>query len=684
MRSWAFVPVLLAHSLWGQVRINELQCTRDPDSDGKGANGDWIELYNAGPKAVDLAGYALVLDGVAHKFEAPLMVPPRSLRVLWCDGDPKAGTDHLSVKLSRTGGTLLLVASDKVTVLDLFHWPALPAGCSIGRREDGGRAWGFFAHPGPGASNNDRYAVDQILEAPVVTSANGRLRIILPEGADEVRYTLDGSVPDESSSVYSSPLLATDGTILRARAYASSAIPSAEVVSMPGIPADAWSLVIAPADLQGPQGIADVATGNFSRYGPAWQRQAWIQYGPGNSTATPVRVAIAGSGTRSLAKRNFKLFAKDRSGATGKLRLPDGSEADEVVLRADASPNAFLRNEFMNEIARRSGGNVDVQHSTPVPLYINGRYQGLYRVMPAKNKAWAKGLNGGRPVELVDGAGPRAVSGGLKNYTAMGKAIADGVGAPILENLVDLNSLIDLACFDLWTGRGDHDLNVRCWRPRGPGGKWRWVLYDMDQWAPPTERTVQRMCAAAVPETPFVPQVLSDPELRMLLLARMSALLATTLSADRGEALLDSLYDRHAVEMAKDHARWHCELLMPSPKAAKTGIVGHLQGRNAALMAQLRQATGVKTRSVAVAVEPTGAGTVLLENLSFTDAQRNVESFAGVPLHLQAIPTAGMEFVGWKNTEVSNPVFVLAGLRDERAVAVFRPSGSASKGTLKQ
>ncbi|MCI1751614.1 MAG: CotH kinase family protein [Flavobacteriales bacterium] len=684
MRPWALVPVLLAHSLLGQVRINELQCARSPGSDGKGANGDWVELYNVGTAAVDMAGSAFVIDGVSHKLKGPLMIAPRSRRVLWCDGDPKAGTDHLELKLPRTGGTLLLVAADKVSVLDLFHWPAMPAGCSIGRKEDGGRAWGFFDRPGPGAANNDRFAADKVLETPLTTIEKGRLRIDLPQGASEVRYTLDSSDPDERSAVYATPLAASVGTVVRARAFAPGAIASGEAVFASGIPTGAWSLVIAPSDLQGPNGIADVPSGNFSRSGLEWQRQAWLQNSAGNGSATPVGVAIAGSGTRSLAKRNFKVFAKDRFGATDLLQSPDGSAYEEMILRADASPNAFLRNEFMNEVARRSGGNVDVQQANAMPLYLNGEYQGLYRSMPAKNKAWAKDLNAGKPVELVDGAGPRAVSGGLKNYVALIQAMAADAGAEALDSIVDLNSLIDLACFDLWSGRGDHDLNVRCWRPRSDAGKWRWVLYDMDQWAPPEERTVQRLCATAVPETPFVPQLLNDPDLRNRLLARMSALLATTLSADRTAGLLDSLYDQHAEDMAQDYARWHDELEMPTSKAAKAEIADHLKGRNAPLMAQLRQTTGLKSRSITVAIEPAGAGTVLLENLPLTDDQRTVESFANVALHLLAVPATGMEFMGWKNAENTAPTLVLSGQRDERAVAVFRPSGSASKNALKQ
>lgn len=684
MRVLPLLAVLACQGLHAQVRINEMQCTRRAGSDGKGVQGDWVELYNAGRTTVDVSGYALVVDGMSHRLHGPLRMAPRTFHVLWCDDAATESPDHIDLKLARTGGTLLLVAADGVTVHDIFPWPALPQGCTIGRKRDGGRDRGYFERPTPGASNANSTAADVLLAPPRIDVVDGTARIIAPEAATEVRYTVDGAPPNARSTLYTGPFAVTGGQVLRAMAWAPDAIAAASTAYAVGIPEQAWSLVVAPTDLSGEQGITDVASGNFSRSGPAWERQAWLQQGADGAHAAAVGVAVAGSGTRSLPKRNFKLLAKDRFDASGPIRLPDGGTAPEVVLRADAGPNAFLRNRFILEVARRSGARVDIQPSTPVPLYINGGYQGLYRVMPAKNTAWARGLNGGAPVDLIDGAGPRAVSGGTKAYDELLLTLAKGATAAELEASVDLNSLIDLACFDLWTGRGDHDLNVRCWRPRAAGGRWRWILFDMDQWAPPTDRTVRRMCASAIPETPYVGVLLKEAGLRDRLLARMSALLATTLGPDRALALLDSLADAHATDMAADHSRWHMELSMPSPVAARAELVAHIKGRKLPLLAQLRQETGSRARSLDVEVVPAGAGTVAIEGLRLTSTARRVDSFAGVPLHLRAVPATGMEFAGWRNRAETGPDLVLSGERDEKAVAVFRPAALSSKNGLKQ
>lgn len=683
MRAWSSLILLLGGQALAQVRINELQCTRTAGSDGSGVNGDWVELFNAGSAPVDLDGWALVIDGTAHILNGPLQLLEADFLVLWCDGRPELGPGHLAMDLPRTGGTLLLVAADRTTVADFFRWPALPPGCSMGRSMDGSREWGYFSRPSPGSPNATSIAVHGLLQPPGLHVDQGAVRISFPDADAQVHVTLDGTAPDRNAPLATAPIPVRAGLVVRAQAWADDALPSDVVACTPAVPADAWSLVIDPADLVGEQGIADVPSGNFSRSGKAWQRQAWLTTGPEGQALRGTGLAIAGSGTRSLPKRNFKLFAKDRFGAPGPLRLPDGSMAREVTLRADASPNAFLRNLFMKEVARRSGARVDLQPSFPVPLYINGSYQGLYRAMPTKNRSWARSLNQDRPVELVDGTGPKVLEGSGKSYFRLLKALANGTPIQDLEHLADLNSLVELACLDLWTGRGDHDLNVRCWRPDAPGGKWRWMLYDMDQWAPPEDLTVARMCATATADAPYVRELLRDPGLRARLLARLSALMATTLSPERATPLLDSIHAAHAPAMLEDHARWKDELPMPTPEQARTEILDHITGRQAPLLRQMAQATGLEPCAIHVEVQPPGAGLVQVEGLALTDDRASMATWSGIPVRFNAVPSADMEFAGWGDG-TTDPERVIASGRPGKIIARFRPAAFSSQRALQQ
>jgi len=672
MRHWSLLLVLLAvQYLHAQVRINELQCTRTVDSDGYGPNGDWVELYNVGDHEVDLGGYALVLNGNAQRLTSGLSIAPGEQRVLWCDNAPELGLEHVGMKLPRTGGTLLLIAPDGATVLDLFSWPSLPPGVSIGRNVDGGRSWGFFAKPSPGGPN--RAAVPKLATMPVLTVQAGLLS--MASGAGEtVHYTLDGSLPQADSHSYTGALVLPAGTVVRARSFAPDAVPSPCAVHTIGVPDTAWALFIEVNDLIGKNGIADTLRGNHARKGRKWQRQAWIQQG---DVVRPVGIAIAGSGSRTLPKRNYKLIVRDRFGAAGPVPLPDGTAWREVILRADATPYALLRNAFMEVTAIRSGRRVEVQPGFPVPLYLNGRYEGLYRAMPAKGGEWLSSFNGGATVEIIEGPDAQPVNGDAEHYQRMLQTLLSGAPLDTLGRTVDVASLVELACFDLWTGRADHELNIRSWRPSKPEGRWRWVMYDMDQWAPADDRTVQRMCGANVSATPFLPELLADGGTRDRLLA--AALGATTLSPDRAALLADSLYRVYRHAMSLDHERWKSDMPSPAPEAAHTLLLDHVHRRNEHLFQELAGYTGQPLLSINVRVEPADAGSVSVEGLYLTGTQRGITAFDGVPLHFGATARDGMEFAGWKGSQESSEEVLLVPRRNMDITAVFRPVGYSSK-----
>ncbi len=625
-----------------------------------GGNGgpDWIEVYNPGSRPVDLLAYTLVTVGRAHRIDASLVLKPHDHLVLWCDRHPEEGPDHLDLKLPREGGSLLLIDPDRKTMRDFYSWKALGVGVSLGRLQDGGRDWGYFTEPTPGASNELAKGARRILSTPLPTIDQGAVSCVTEEGST-LRYTLDGRIPQPSSPEFAGPLILPPSSVITVRAFAEDAISS-----LPGtltIPAEGTAAFIAIRI--DPDSLYDrkrgIFTGedaaNYARTGKDWQRAAQVRWCDGDSVrAEDVRIAVAGSGTRGLAKKNMKLFGDQ-----------------ETMLRADATPHAFLRNLFLERISR-NGAQVDVQPSTPRPLYINGRYEGLYRAMPAKNSAWLRRSSGAESLDLIDGPGAHALKGDDDQHARLLAQLERGAPLDSLSALMEVTSLLDLACFDLYSGRADHDLNTRCWRPRVSGGRWRWILFDVDLWAPPDERTVERMCSSTAPEAPYLPWLLKHEELRPRLLARMSAWLATSLSWDRAAALADSLYATHAVLMNEDHERWRDLLVMPSPQESITSLRTHIAERPALLLEQLSDFTGRPLRKLTVRVVPPQAGQVFVEQLRLTDAERSFTAFADVPMRLTASPSPGHEFVGWQGTDEKATTILVEPGRTKALRAVFR------------
>jgi CotH kinase protein len=630
-----------------------------------GAGADRVELYNPTSHRMDVNGWTLANAEQSQRIQGPLLIPPHGHLVLWCDRHPDKGADHVGFTLPREGGSLLLIAPDRRTVFDVLVWPALPAGVSYGPLHDGRSDLGYFALPTLGGPN--QAGAERIMEAPRLFLRNGIVQGSANEGAD-VRVTRDGSLPNGTSPLLDPNEACVSGDVITARAFAANGIPSAPTSLTCACGAIGIAISGDPVDLFGDSlGVFSGSAGaNFARRGKAWQRPVRVEWHAGDSSIMcAAQLSVSGSGTRSLPKKNVKLRAE------GQVFSLHGSALSEVILRADGSPHAFLRNLFMEAIAG-TGANVDVQPSTPLPLYLNGKYHGLYRAMPAKDAAWSRSLCGAEHVDVIDGPSGEVLSGDRVAHKELLRELARAAPLDSLVQLMEVGSLMDLACFDLWTGRADHDLNTRCWRPAERGGRWRWILFDMDLWAPTEEGTVQRMCSDNTLASPYLPQLLAHAELRPLLLARLSAWLATSLEPTRAEALTDSLYAMNENELLADQKRWEETMHTPEPKESLALLHAHIRERPKHLLEQLERYTHQDQRRVTVRVSPPEGGYVRVEGLPLQGAERSFMAFEEAPLHLRAEARAGYGFVGWKGSRDRSPEITVEPGKVKEVKAMFR------------
>lgn len=658
------LPVLLAvlHGAFTSaqhgVLINEVCASNHGNFiDAEGRTPDWIELHNPGTGALDLSGWRIAINGRQHIVDGPLRIPGKGHLLLRCDGKPERGTDHLGFTLPRDGGAILLIAPDGVTIADLFTYPALPADVSIGRLPDGAKDWGWFAQPSPGRSNSATESVRGRSKTPIIQITNAGPLELGIESRGKVRFTLDGSDPSSADAFqYHGPVTVERSSVVRAIAHEAGRYESEEaslLIPARSEPADAIALALAPEDLFGDSlGIYHPgAQQNHTRKGKAWEREAMLQIG---DDAMPVGLRLFGSGSRGAGKRSFKLYARSRYDSPEEgFDFLDGTRVHESILRADAGPHAFLRNTVIEQLVTRCGVRVEVQPSMADPLYLNGAYWGLYRWMPAKDTEWLKQRCGAEALDVLEGPAMSERSGQDTHFLQAQRVLLNIAPFDSIAAAIDLGSLIDLACIDLWTGRADHDLNVRCFRPRQPGGRWRWVLFDMDLWSTPAENSVERMCSATLPETPFVPQLIQHPRLQELLLARMTALQAAAFLLI--PEIADSLYHVHAEDLIADHKRWELQLETPHPEASLNEVKSFATLRPQHVFAHLAQRTGRKVHVVRILAPSAELGRLLIEGLPLPPGKHEVRCFTGVPVHIEARPAHGAEFTGWSGLGSSEP-----------------------------
>ncbi|MEM9657142.1 MAG: CotH kinase family protein, partial [Planctomycetota bacterium] len=234
--------------------ITEFMASNDATlTDGLGDFSDWIEIHNPTDASVDLAGWRLTDDAEdLSKWQFPDLpqaeLDPGEYLVLFASGqddedfvDPQ-GFLHTTFRLSAGGEYLAL--SDAAENLVQAYSPTFPpqsADVSFGiEAVDSPTGYVFLATPTPGAPNSTASVVEEVGFSHASQVFAGSLDIEL-SGASHpgqaIHYTLDGSLPDAGSPIYSEPISVSSTVQIRAR-------------------------IVEPGKGDGP-----VATGSYSRLG---------------------------------------------------------------------------------------------------------------------------------------------------------------------------------------------------------------------------------------------------------------------------------------------------------------------------------------------------------------------------------------------------------------------------------
>jgi spore coat protein H len=150
-------------TLHGPLVINEHQALNTGQAvDDHGDEDPWIELYNRGEEAVALGNVCIGPDlrdpDGLQCFESDEEVAPGEVLLLWADGEPEEGPEHLWFTLGEAGGEIGLFQlpegewndDNQGQILDLAFYGEQVAGQSYGRLENGSEEWGEILSPTPG------------------------------------------------------------------------------------------------------------------------------------------------------------------------------------------------------------------------------------------------------------------------------------------------------------------------------------------------------------------------------------------------------------------------------------------------------------------------------------------------------------------------------------------------------
>ncbi|MCC6545621.1 CotH kinase family protein [Candidatus Sumerlaeota bacterium] len=505
------------------VTINEIVASNDNSAFDLdfGDAGDWVELYNAGPDVADLTGYALSdTDGTPAKWLFPpgISIAPNGFLMVWCDDANMEGLElHTNFKLSAGGEEAVLYNTTTSSIVDMVTFPGLATDDGYARNPDGSGTFQQTIITTPGAPNvfGMRGAMPQFSAPSGLYSSTISVTITAP-GSTEIRYSLDGSEPSGSSTLYGSPVSISSTTGLRARAFypvdAPSNIATASYmfVNVPDRQIPVMNLIIDPDHLYDP------ITGLFVNYderGEEWERPGYAVFMDPDGTnvhENGIGVRINGGTSRAAAKKSLRLYTRSSLGtATWSLPWLEKTTAhsfNNLVLRANnndgilnASPAqlnqvTFFRDQLMRDFSGEQGAvGVD---GFFFALYINGQYWGLYNACERITNDYMEEKAGGSDWDVVKGTWDftnkyymEAIDGDLTEWNNF-HAWFDAANVATPAGLAGLKQRFDyygfLKYFALNIGASNQDWpqnNFVVTRRRGdPTAKW--AMHENDaEWA---------------------------------------------------------------------------------------------------------------------------------------------------------------------------------------------------------
>lgn len=533
------------------------------------------------------------------------------------------------------------------------------------------------------------------------------LALRVADGAAEILYTMDGNIPmPGEAAVYERPLhLAAepaDVVVVRARAHLPDGTlgPVASRSYFMGIEAS-LPLVSLIAD---PDDLWSFETGIFFRpdqRGDEWERPVEVVFLDENRAAgfqVPAGLRVHGGTSRWAEKKSVRLYFREEYGLN-RLRYPlfPGETVDSfkrLVLHAGGQeyPNAsangtMLRTSLASSLGRDLG--LYVPNLRPVLLFINGELYGLYNMRERIDRFFLADHYGIESADLLGApffepepqAGDDIHWNQLQAYVA-GHDMARPEHYEYVQSQMDVAEFMDYAILQIYVANGDWPQNnTNRFRSRIAGGRWHWLIWDMDfafGMAPYSSTNFNMMAWLFANEQANVQEgalllngLLQNPTFRADFLNRTNTLLNSAFAPERVIAEIDRLAAELEPDIGYELGRWPGSGHWP---ANVEFLRAFARQRPAIVREQMGAYFGL-AGTARITVEPpaAGEGYVALDGVVM-NLPWSGDYFLGSEVTITAVPAPGYRFAGWEPDSWPQTAVIRQTVEGERVIRpLFAP-----------
>lgn len=521
LMSWA----LFSHAQ--QLVINEFQSSNfSTMSDEDGEYVDWIELYNNSETALIVEGYYLSDDAAnLTKWSFPsLHLSPHQFLIVFASGKDRKEEEfalHTNFKIKSKGEVVYLTNPSGI-LIDSLPSIALSGDEPCGRLPDGSENWGNLTGSTPGYSNNEQSFLKTISFSKPAGFHADYLNLEMT-CEDSIFYTVDGTIPTESSVLYEAPIfisadypnrlsliptspLPTDsefsfnppseqlkkGITVNAIAFKNGS-PSSRLYTKTyftdnsgytfpviSLTTDSLNLfgeengIYVPGASFNPDDIFH--SGNYNKRGVDWERVGNMEYFNEDGElefSEQIGFRIAGNRSRLAPQKSLRIYFRNAYG-NSKITYPffpgrAHKTYKRLVVRSTFSywwkRNTMFQDDIIHTIIDRSSSNMDVQMSTPVVMYINGEYWGVHNLRERQDKYYIEANHGIHQDSVnIIGGNMVAEEGSAESFEnllefVIGNDMSNTENYISVSHQLDINNFIDYVVFETYFGNNDWPKN---------------------------------------------------------------------------------------------------------------------------------------------------------------------------------------------------------------------------------
>ena len=506
------MTAVAASAVWNKAEaklwINEIM---QSNIDGVYTAGDfpdsWFEIYNDGESAVRLTNYRV---GDSDDFESAyeltgsVGVGAKGYNLIYCD---KEGSGyHTDFRIDSGKGKLYLF-SPEGEILDMVSYAKMPApNVAYGRVEDGGAEWGWELTPTPRAANGGGVTTKILPDPEFTTTGNVRynvkrieeVTVRIPAGVElpsdtRLYVTTDGSEPTTESASYEQEFKAStsQSMVIRAKLISKEAIsPRAVTHSYIYHPRAEGLPVVSLVTNQ--DYLYDEEIGIWQHFNEKWRRPVNVEYFTKSGGDAEINqlgeFRIHGGWSRNHPQKSFAVYANKRFGTKRYDYAfwedkPEVKKSKSFVLRngGNCFNTSRINDAFVQTLFGRNCANLDWQAYQPTVCYINGEYRGIYALRQRSNEDYVEDCYDGlEDIDMLENWN-ELKAGTTDSFEELKRLYESNPSYEQMAEAIDVENFANLYIANAWATNTDFPgNNIVMWRPTAEGGKWRWIMKDLD------------------------------------------------------------------------------------------------------------------------------------------------------------------------------------------------------------